>query len=907
MKRHPPINAHTLAPEAIFTALGSRYAGLTRTEAEARQAEYGPNRLPAAQPPNLFQVFGRQFFNPLIYILLIVGTLSLLMGEYSDAGFIYGVLVLNALIGTAQEYNAETSAHALRQITVTRAVVRRDGEDHEVDAAELVPGDIILLEPGNKVPADIRLLSSYGLEANEALLTGESLPVEKNAALIFPLETAVADRRNMVYAGTLVDRGRALGIISATSLGTELGRIASSLIGRAAPKTPLVVRLERFTGIIAIFIGMVVAIIAGILFMQGNPFSYVLLLAVGLGVSAIPEGLPVAITIALAIASRRMAARNVVVRRLDAVEALGSCTFIFTDKTGTLTINELTVRQLVFPGMGPWEITGAGMLPEGEIIVPSEMVAQDWGMLIEPLCRTAIFCNEAFLGKRGEQWITHGDKVDIALLIMAHKVGMTRASLQAGVSKVGGIPYEPEQRYAAACHAVEGRQIISVKGALEQLLAMCTTMLTIDGARPMDPAAVEEQAHALARDGYRVLAFATRIDMCNADTPFSRDRLEGLTFLGIAGMVDPLRPEAKSAVQSSIKAGIGVAIITGDHPVTALAVARELGLAETSTEVVTGAMLKKAPDEETFDHMVADIRVFARVEPQQKLLIVQSKIRQKHFVAVTGDGVNDAPALKAAHVGVAMGASGTDVARETSDIIITDDRFSSIIAGIEEGRVAYANIRKVVYLLISTGVAEIVLFILSVLNGFPMPLTAVQLLWLNLVTNGIQDVALAFEAAEGDEMERPPRSSQERIFNSIMIERVMVSAAVMGGIAFVYYMNMMQTGISHPDAQNRTLLLMVLFENIMIGNCRSETRSAFTIGPLKNPFLITGTITAQIAHLAAMHSDWFGSVLGVRPVSLAEWITSLLLASSVLAIMEIFKYFRSRIAKDSGRAPSSLF
>ncbi len=897
MKLYPLTNAHALTPEDVFASLESQFAGLTRLEAVARQAECGPNRLPTVQPPGPFQVFARQFLNPLIYILLIVGTLSLLMGEYSDAGFIYGILVLNAIIGTAQEYNAETSAHALRHITLTRAVVRRDGEDYEVDAAELVPGDIVLLEPGNKAPADIRLLSSYGLEVDESLLTGESLPVQKNAALLFPPDTVVADRKNMLYAGTLITRGRATGVVSATSLGTELGRIADSVIGKTAPKTPLIVRMERFTKIIAIFIGTVAVGIAAVLFMQGNTFSYVLMLAVGLGVSAIPEGLPVAITIALAIASRRMAGRNVVVRRLEAVEALGSCTFICADKTGTLTVNELTVRRLAFPGMAPWEITGAGTLPEGEIIIPTEVITQDWGTLIEPLCRTAVFCNEAFLGKRDEQWVTHGDKVDIALLVMAHKAGITRASLQTGVSKVGDIPFEPEQQYAASCHAVEGRQIISVKGAPERLLVMCTTMLTIDSLRPLDANAVEEQAYALAHDGYRVLAFATRVDICDAGTPFGRERLGDLTFLGFVGMIDPLRPEAKSAVQASMNAGMGVAMITGDHPITALAIARELGLAKDLADVMTGAMLKKAPNENTFDRLVANTKVFARVEPQQKLLIVQSKIRQNHFVAVTGDGVNDAPALKAAHVGVAMGKNGTDVARENADLIITDDRFSSIVAGIEEGRVAYANIRKVVYLLISTGAAEIVLFILSVLAGLPMPLTAVQLLWLNLVTNGIQDVALAFEAAEGDEMKRPPRPPNEPIFNRIMVERVALSAVVMGGIAFAFYINMMETGIPHPYAQNKTLLLMVLFENIMIGNCRSEIRSAFSISPLKNPLLITGTIIAQLIHLAAMHSVWFGPMLAVQPVSLGEWAISLMLASCALVTMEIHKYFKRRMAK----------
>ena len=886
-----PEAPHAVRGDELIARLQTSSQGITTEEAASRLLQYGPNRLPRARPRPGAVIFLSQFASPLIYVLVAAAIFSVAIQEWSDAAFITGVLLINALIGSVQEFSAQRAATALQQLVVTRSRVLRDGDASEIDAEQLVPGDILLLESGEKIPADVRLLTSHDFEVDESLLTGESIAVPKRDDDVLAVETFLGDRSNMVFAGTLVNRGRGAGVVVATGLATELGNIATEVIHGASAKPPLLIRMQRFTHRIAIIVALAALVMAAVSVSRGMPFGEIFMLAVALAVSVIPEGLPVALTVALAIGMRRMAKRNVIIRRLVAVEALGSCTCIATDKTGTLTVNELTVRFIRFPDGESWQVTGEGMVPEGDIVAPREPAGANERALLERLCLAAILTNDGFLGMRDDEWIHHGDAVDVALLVMAHKAGISKAKTISAFPEIAVIPFESERLYSASLNQVGDRRCIFVKGAFEKLLPMCDAMALPGCDVAIERTELERQANELARQGYRVLAIASSEREPPPDEVFSETHLHGLTLLGLVGMIDPLRPEAKQAVAACRQAGIEVAMVTGDHPATALAIARELELAEHEKQIVTGPQLRAAAGSEEIDQLTRRARVFARVEPSQKLDIVHSLQRNGHFVAVSGDGANDAPALKAAQVGVAMGKSGTDVARETAEIIITDDNFNSIVSGVEEGRISYANVRKVIFLLISTGAAELVLFTLALFTGLPLPLLAVQLLWLNLVTNGIQDVALAFEPGEGDELRQRPRPPRESIFNRIMIERVVISALVIGSVAFVLFKNLLDWGYTVEEARNGTLLLMVLFENVHVFNCRSETLSIFQHNPMRNRMLLFGTLTAQLIHIAAMYTPWINDVLGIQPVTITHWFELLGLALTLTVVMELHKLY----------------
>ncbi|MDT8376714.1 MAG: HAD-IC family P-type ATPase [Mariprofundaceae bacterium] len=891
-----PVPPYSQSVKEVLNTYASSTNGLSQPEAAIRLEEYGPNTLPEAAGSTLFQLVLRQFLSPLIYILLLAAVVSLLLGEFADAGFIFAVLVINAVIGVIQEFHAQKSAEALKSMVSDRAVVMRDGDTFDIDTDELVPGDIVMLESGSKVPADLRLIHCFGLEVDESLLTGESVAVNKTSDSRLDPETPMADRINMLFYGTIVARGRGHGVVTATGLQTEIGHLAQALESGDEAKPPLVQRMEKFTVGIAIALGIAVLILAAIEFRNGVGWQEIFMVSVALAVSAIPEGLPVALTVALAIGMNRMSRRNVIIRRLVAVESLGSCTVIASDKTGTLTLNQLTVRKVVIPGGGEWEITGEGDIPEGGAISSVGSLSIEEELLLGRICQTAVLCNEAVLSRRNDAWVTHGDAVDVALLIMAHKMGVIQAPTQNRYPLITRIPYESERGFAATLHSDGNRGELFVKGALEQLLPMCSEMALPEGLRPLNIELAMSGMESLAEQGYRTLALAHGVLQGTLPEELGHDQLKGLTLLGIVAMNDPLRVESQAAVFACRQAGIRTCMITGDHPSTAFAIAREIGLAEHIDEVVTGHDLKLLEGEDTraLDDLVASSSVFARVEPGQKASIVHALQRAGHFVAVTGDGANDAPSLKAAHVGVAMGKRGTDVAKECSDLVIVDDNFASIVAGVEEGRIVYRNIRKVIFLLISTGAAELVLFFLSMLAGLPLPLTAVQLLWLNLVTNGIQDVALAFEPGEGNEMKQPPRSPDEPIFNRIMIERVLISAAVMGLLAFLAFQYLTSLGMELETARNSTLLLMVLFENVHVFNCRSETRSVFSHSPLRNRVLFFGTLIAQLVHIGAMYWPAMAGILHIHPVSLDHWFELLAIALSMLAVMELHKWLHRR-------------
>jgi len=888
-----PGQAYTLPIEVILESLNTSRHGLSLDEANNRIKLFGPNTLPRASIPGVFTIFLRQFLDPLIYILLFAAVVSLIANEYTDAFFIFIVLLLNSIIGSIQEYSAKKSADSLQQLITSIARVERDGEAYEIDASQLVPGDIVLLESGDKIPADLRLLTTQEFLLDESLLTGESLPVEKDAFSIISEQAPFSDHSNMAYSGTLVSRGRAVGVVTTTGLSTQLGLIADAVLAKSDIKPPLLIRIQRFTLRIALLVGFSVVLLGIITLFQGMHYTDVLLLSAALAVGAIPEGLPVAITVALSISMRRMARRHVIVRRLVTVEALGSCTYIASDKTGTLTVNKITAKKVLLANMRTINVSGEGIMPEGNFTDETDELSSDTKDLLKRLAIAVTLPNEGFLGARKGSWAAHGDPVDIALLVLAHKAGIKQPEMVTQYPQIASIPYESSRQYSAVLNQDKNHKTAFIKGASERVISMCNSMATKDGDVAIDTETLNQQIHKMAASGYKTLAIASgQVELSDNET-FSGRHLTGLTLLGVIGMMDPLRHEAKQAVADCQAAGVSVAMITGDHPLTAYAIGRELNLVEDLSQVISGHDIQSAKQQgiTTLDHLTTTGRIFARVEPNQKLDIVQSLQRNGHFVAVTGDGANDAPALRAAHVGVAMGMGGTDVAKETSDMIITDNNFSSIVKGIKEGRVAYANVRKVILLLISTGAAEIVLFILSLLMGLPLPLTAVQLLWLNLVTNGIQDIALAFEPGEGNELKRKPRAPNEAIFNRLMIQRVSLIAVVMGTTAYLAFEWMLAEGYTLFEARNGVLLLMVLFENVHVFNCRSESRSVFTQNPMRNPLLLFGTIAAQLIHIGAMYTPVLNDVLHVQPIALSEWFTFLQLALVALLASEAHKLF----------------
>ncbi len=885
---------HALDVASIEHSLDATPRGLSGSEAAERLEKLGPNVLPHAPRPAWWQIALRQFRSPLIYILGVAAAVSVAIGEPTDAAFIGAVLGLNALIGGYQEWRAEKSTQALQQLLRIRAAVMRDGEVCEIDAEQVVPGDTVWLESGNRVPADVRLVSAHGLEIDESLLTGESLAVSKDPTWVGNASTSVGDRKNMTFAGSIVVRGRAQGMVVATGSDTHVGQLAMDVIGAPGGKPPLLERLERFTRVVAaaVLIAACAVAVLGVV-LHNHSAHDMFLFAVALAVSAIPEGLPVALTVALAIGTGRMARRGVIVRRLAAVEGLGSCTLIASDKTGTLTCNELTVREIRLATGGRFDVSGEGFVPDGQVTHEGQVIEARADPLLDRLADVAVLCNEADLHRRDGQWIWRGDAVDLALLGMAHKLGRTREASMSSHPQVNELPFEPERQFAATYHQSGDTTDVFVKGAPEKVLAMCDWRDDAGGTGAAQSIeAMHQLAESMGQQGYRVLALAEGKATGPLEPAQAPPEPLHLTFLGFVGMIDPLRPGVRDAVAACREAGVGVCMITGDHPVTALAIARDLGLASEPHQVVTGsALAKMSPGE--MDQAVKTALVFARVAPHQKLELVNAARRVGHFVAVTGDGVNDAPALRAANIGAAMGKSGTDVAREAAELVISDDNFATIVAGIEEGRVAYDNVRKVIYLLISTGAAEVVLVGLALMAGLPLPLLAVQLLWLNLVTNGIQDVALAFEPSEGDVLGRKPRPTSERIFNRLMIERTIVAALVMGFVGFGAFWWMLRAGWTEATARNALLLLMVLFENVHIGNCRSETKSALRLSPFRSPILLGGALIAMLIHLGTMFVPLGQKILHVEPVSLTTFASLWALALSVFVAMEVHKWIWS--------------
>ncbi|WP_207632835.1 cation-translocating P-type ATPase [Foetidibacter luteolus] len=869
---------HQLPVEEVIAQLQTSRQGLSGEEVQKRLQQYGKNSIPQPRSKSLAVIFFQQFLNPLIYVLIAAAAISVATGDVKDAIFITAIIVINAVLGTYQEWRAENSAQALRNMVKVKCRVKRGNHINEIDSEELVPGDIVLLESGFKVPADLRLIEVNELSVEEALLTGESVAVNKNTN---PLqggnELSLGDRLNMVFAATTVQKGRGIGVVTATAQNTQIGRIADSLRTTESEKPPLVRRMESFSKKISIIVLGVCVVLGIIGYLEGMPAGEIFFLMVAVGVSAIPEGLPVALTVALSIGTRRMAKRNVIVRKLPAVEGLGSCTLVASDKTGTLTMDQQSVQKLYLPDGKFYEVTGQGYNGEGDILDGGARITEMNGQM-QRFMLASILSNEGILRKTADGWEHSGDAVDVAFRALAYKIGKEPKFFKEQAEVVEMIPYESERKYSAVYFKQDGRLQFAMKGAVEVVLKHLP-----ENEREK----VNEVSEQMAAEGFRVLALAG-VDV----EATGIDKLPPLQLFGLIGMIDPLRPEAKDAVQECQRAGIRVVMVTGDHPATALAIATSLGIAKTKEEIITGTQLSgmEELDVKSLAANIKDKRVFARVAPLQKQRIVEAMKSLGHFVAVTGDGANDAPALKSAHIGVAMGA-GTDLAKEASSIIITDNNFASIAAGVEEGRFTFDNLRKIIYLLISTGVAELLAVALAIILNVAQPFLAVQLLWLNLVTNGIQDIALAFEKGDKAVMQKPPRKPDESIFDKLMNSQIIVSGVFIAAAAFgVWYYLINHAGYNEKHARTVVMMLMVLLQNFHVLNCRSETKSLFKL-PLKNNYvLLVGIVLAQLVHISAAFIPGLNNTLQLEPITFNEWLVLLPAAAGILLVMEIFKW-----------------
>jgi magnesium-transporting ATPase (P-type) len=890
---------HVLDRAEVEARLHTSAAGLDPAEVEARLAQHGPNELEEEPPPSTLRLLLHQFQSPLIYILLVAAAITVLLAEYVDAAVIAAVLALNAAIGFTQERRAERSVRALMRLLTPQARVVRGGREWEVESRTLVPGDLVLLESGSRVPADLRIVSRIALQVDESLLTGESVPVVKKAARLDDPEVGHADRMNMAHAGTVVTTGRGRGYVVATGGASVLGAIAAQVRGRERAETPLQQRMTRFAHLVGVVVAVGAVVVFAMGVARGESPAAMFMVAVAMAVAVVPEGLPVVFTITLALGVRRMARRNAIVRRLPAVETLGSTTVIGSDKTGTLTENRMTVQR-IWAGGRTFTVVEAGRPGNhGALLEGEEVTAVAAHQPLYLTLLAGVLTNEAQIARTEQGYESRGDPTEAALLIAASRLGIEPEEARAGHPVYAEIPFEPERQYSASVREFRGGHAVFVKGAPERLLAMSERMATEAGDAPVDPDAVQKAAREVASGGLRVLGMAYRVLSHPPAGPDDVPEPGGLTFLGLQGSKDPPRTGVREAIAGCQAAGIRVVMITGDHPATARAIGTEMGIAGRDAEVLTGADLA-AMDEPALRGRVRDVALYARVAPEHKLRVVQALQGHGEVVAVTGDGVNDAPALRAANIGIAMGQSGTDVAREAADMVLTDDNFVTIYAAVEEGRVTFDNVRKVTFFLVSTGAAALLAILAALLFRWPLPFVPAQLLWLNLVTKGLQDVALAFEPGEPGVLERPPRRPEEGVISALLWERTAVVGVVMAAGTLVLFQRALEATGDLGLAQTVALTTMVVFQMFHVGNSRSEYRSVFQLSPVSNPFLFAATAAALGVHVVALHVPWSQFVLRVQPLGLATWVDILVAATTILVAIELHKLVR-RPASRGGR------
>jgi len=885
---------HTESTETIFETFETSSNGLSKEEADNRLGKYGPNQLPDTKTRGPLQRFFYQFHNMLIYVLIVASAVTAMLGHWIDASVILGVVFINAIIGFLQEGKAENALQAIRQMLSPNAMVLRDERQLTIPAKELVPGDVVMLQSGDKVPADLRLFRVKGLQIQESALTGESIAVEKITQPVAQ-ESMIGDRLCLAFSGTLVTHGQAAGVVVATGAQTEIGHISSLVADVESLTTPLLRQMSQFGRWLTLAI-LAIAVITFVFgsFVRDYAFADMFLAAVSLAVAAIPEGLPAIMTITLAIGVQRMAGRNAIIRRLPAVETLGAVNVICSDKTGTLTRNEMTVRMITVAG-SLFELSGTGYDPHGVISQSGTNVHAEDKPLLQDAIRAAVLCNDASLEHKGSDWLVHGDPMEGALLVSGLKAGLDIETEVKQYPRTDLIPFESEHRFMATLHHSHlGDAFIFLKGAPERLLEMCSLQKTAEGDQPIDRDDWLSRIEEMAQLGQRVLAIAVK--------PVSDEQMElkfsdvdnGLIMLGMFGLIDPPREEAIEAIKTCGEAGVRVKMITGDHAATARAIAQQLMIVNTQ-DVLTGQDLDLM-NEEQLQQRVQDVDVYARVNPEHKLLLVRLMQEQGLIVAMTGDGVNDAPALKRADVGTAMGHNGTEAAKEAAEMVLADDNFASIAHAVEEGRTVYDNLKKAVLFILPTNGGEALIILAAILLGFEqLPLLPVQILWVNMVTAVTLALSLAFEPPEKNVMQRPPRNAHEPMLTPHLIWRVaFVSVILMSG-TFGLFIWEIERGMSIEHARTVAVNTLVVFEIFYLFNSRYITASIFNWeGLMGNRYVLIAIFVLVILQLGFTYLGPMQSLFGTTAIDFDMWLRILLVASSVLFLVEVEKYFVRR-------------
>lgn len=891
---------HQLPAEEALGQLHSAVTGLSAAEAAQRLATHGPNELQEGQRVSPLQILLGQFKSLIIWILIVAGVISGALGEMVDAIAILAIVVLNAVIGFYQEFNAEKSIAALKQMTAPQARVRRDGRDTLIAATGVVAGDILVLEAGDLVAADARLVAAAALTCIESALTGESETVPKQPTTLPPGDVPLADRENMVFMGTSIATGTGQAVVVATAMKTELGRIAG-LINEAGAeeKTPLQHKLDSFGRILVWAALGIVALLFGLGLLRGTEPMELFLTSISLAVAAVPEGLPTVVTVALALGVLRMSRRRALVRKLAAVETLGATTVICTDKTGTLTVGEMTVRALHVAAR-TYEVTGEGYAPAGVVRLDGQPVDATHAAPLLALGQVLLGCNHAHLAEQGGTWTTVGDPTEGALLVAGRKAGGDREQLEREWPKQHEIPFDSDRKRSAVIRQLpDGKLRAFVNGAPGPLLERCTQLYTRDGVRPLtapDREQILAQTAALARQALRVLGSATRDLATAAPADLTADAVErDLVFIGLAGLYDPPRPEAGDAVAKCRAAGIRVVMITGDHPETATAIAREIGIASIDDVAVAGVALDAMTDAELRPR-VPKIAVYARVTAAHKLRIIRAWKTNDAVVAMTGDGVNDAPAIKGADIGIAMGRAGTEVTKQAADMIITDDNFATIVAAVEQGRGIYDNIRKTLQYLLAGNTGELLLMTAGVIIGLPVPLLPIHLLWINLVTDGLPALCLATDRLDPDVMQRPPRRRSESITDRGFLRTMVGTGLLTAGVAFAVYYHALQTG-SLEAARAAAFAVLVFAELLRSFGARSETKPVWRIGLFSNVNLVAVVAVSLGLQVWSQHNATLGRFLKTSYLSWSDCLGLLALGAIPLLVLEAVKAFRHHRAQ----------
>jgi Ca2+-transporting ATPase len=897
---------YAMSPEEVLEILGTGSEGLSEAEAVARLEEYSPNELAHAKKISPLVIFFRQFANLLMLILLAAIVISYLAGETLDAVVILVILLACGVLGFIQEYRAEKSAAALARLAAPTATVMREGQEITIPSREVVPGDLLVLHAGDRVAADGRLLAAINLMADEALLTGESTPVAKHGTTISQPDTPVADQVCMVFGGTVVTYGRGRAVVTTTGMATEFGRIARMLEEVEVEETPLERRMTTIGRVLTV-VCLSVAVGAVLLGLyQGKELWPMIIWGISLAVAAVPEALPAVVTGALAIGTTRMAKRNAIIKRLPAVETMGCTTVICTDKTGTLTKNEMTVRRLYVDGK-IMEVSGSGYEPQGEFLEDGDGdYLHESNPVLQQAARISLLCNDAALESESGVWQVRGDPTEGALLVLGRKAGLDQLRLLAEYPRVAEIPFSSERKRMSTIHQGPEGFLMCLKGAPESLLPWCTRVLTSQGEGPLDETGRQEiisAAEAMAAQALRVLGLAYR--PLNAVPELTQVAEEAdLVWVGLVGMIDPPRPEAKTAVRRCHQAGIRVIMVTGDHPDTAQAIGEELGLLAQVGQnpgVLTGQEVNALNDAGLLSAL-REVSVFARVSPEHKLRLVNLLKGQGEVVAMTGDGVNDAPALKRADIGVAMGITGTEVTKETAAMILADDNFASLVAAVEEGRAIFDNIKKYLIFLLSCNFAEILTLTSAIFLGLPLPLLALQILWVNLITDGLPALALGVDPKAPDIMERPPRPPREGVFTrSVTVLLVVISLHLTLILLplFAYYVLFNPHRLSDPaqiliQAQTMVFITLILGELVNAFNCRSDSHSLFTVGFFPNRFLLASVLVSLGIMVAVIHWQPLADLFHTRSLGLGDWLLAAGLGLTLLPVVEVTKWLLRR-------------